>query len=1361
MPNDSAPAPVGSIPFVQTTPGVLEFVPLSSAIVDVVPDNVNVYVNPTGNDTTGDGTIANPFLTLPRAIESIETTGYNITAAITVVGALPVSVGITLDLNAGTIGERQYPIVIQGQSQTVVISDTVSSVTQDAVTGQWTLVNNGSTFISADVGKQVVFTSGPLAAYQPNAMAAPTALSAFIVKYVSATTCILSFAGTTLPVAGNGFNVVSNSSSLNLVNASLTDFTTWGFGDIRLDRLDLNVINGVGDTLNWTMTGSSMTWSGVKLNCSPGVLNLSASCDIGTTYGGYPTTVVTPANNFAGLYIEGTGNVVMTSFDAGNSWTLKNCGLAGVGTNSLTGDWQIDGSNVSGAWTLSGNSLCTLTNTLVDASSTTGGVKCISGNLSVSGCKIQNSTGTGLTCDGSNVSLASSTLTNNVTHLSCTDGGTLNITAAAVSLVTGAACKQTLSIVNGGRVNVQGSLSVSTTVAPGGVTLTPIYMNNGGRLYLSSNLTVSSSPAGAMYLSGYSTVQCGVLSLTSSSGNTLQLESGSLIEAGATTLVSSGGYCLFGEASNLVCTSLTATSTSNDTIWLDYGSVTTVTGNCGLTAVTGGANLFLRDASSFTVGGILTMTGIAGCSSQQGNSPLNVGSLVASATALTGSTLYCAGNSAVNSLGAVQVTAAGDNAIVLTFNGTMNCTALTILGTATNGLVINNRSGCDIASANITAKTSAITGNQMDITCSGDIVLATLGGVGTAALGCSGSSLVRAVNLTIGTSATGITYLDSNLEVATITITGATTGISATNSNLVSSGAVNVTATNLALSMSSSSKLQAGSTVSLTASAGVGTQLRSVSILNCTGLTVNSTGTSLDTDSSNCTSSTTIALTATAGSAFAGVASTIQCTGAMTVNQTVLSTLTGCTLKAGGAASFTNVTTAIITATGCSFSFGGSLTFATTLSAASFTMTAGSLFVSGAATFASVSLTGVTFNSNSTVLCSNANATALSCVNSTFSAGGVTCTSSLASGLQINGGLFTCSSYTGSGNNTGLSCNYASFNCTGAVTCNTCNTGVTSTGGNLQINGILTATGAIANAVSLTRATLNCNGMTCNGSGGSGIVLVSSTLSSTGTINAADSTTTSFNCTSSVVRATSLVVTNTAGVNAIQLSMATSQMYLTSSIDLSRTVVGTTGSTVAVLTGSRLSATTMTFTNAGAGALSLSDSELSLSGLNSNVITGGSPHVALDNSKARILGGTIQGTGGGEAYRLTNGSNMILNGATLNTTGGGGSGVNSLDSRFELANCVISNWVGSGVLCTRTSTGTLTGVTGTGNGGTGLKLVGTSTCSTNTSTVTGTGGDVKVGNIAAQTWATIATGAAATNVDYSAGAPTCCAVVAF
>ena len=1338
MPQDSVPAPVGCIPFVETTPGIAQWVPISEAIIDVTPTDIHIYVSPTGNDVTGTGTISAPFLTLPRCMEYISTTGYNSTALVTVVGNLPLSLSEPLNLRVGQKGEQTYPPVIQGQTPTVLASSTVSTTTQDAVTGLWTLITHDAIFSSGSVGDQVVFTSGVLSTYQPNAFLAATELSCMIAKYISTTSVLLAFGGAVLPTVGDGLELITASSALVVTNTSSSATLDLVFDDLVLNNITITIANDSGDVTSVTLNGGSLEISGVHWNTVLGSSVVSVECDLATTFTSLADGITTISNNYAGMFVGGTGLNSFDSSDSGDTITLLNSALAGSGSSSIEGALDFSSCVVEGLWMIESQTFSTLVNSLFDFLSTAGEIYNQSQYLTISDCTIQNSTSAGVSSTGI-TSVFGSALINNSTHLVAYDAGTIAVSSTA--LTTGAGCRQCLVAYGNGQIDVMGNLTLSTTVSGTGTTTAPIAIYNSGRIFVNGNLTLSSSPTSGAYVGQFGSLSCNNLSLNCSSLSSLDIEGGGAVNALAVTLGSTSGYSLYNINGTLNCTSLTAASTNSTCAYQDNISATNVTGTCSLTSTGSGAALTCSDGSTMVVGGAFSTSAGGVALDIHTSGQVTAGSISAVSTALSGSVVNSTGSASITSNGAVTITGAGDYGLSCSYGGTINAASLTVLGTTTQGIIVNNRGSIASGLTMIAANLDGISAVNAVITISSDLVC-TLSSVSSYGVSLSGGSTLTCNNFTANNATTGFTVINSTLSCAALTVTGATYGAVLTNAVIETSGIVAIGASNTCLIVTANTQWDGSGTATLTGSGSAnGITLATASNISQATLSIICPGTCIGGDSGFIVCGNTLTMTSTTGACVNVTATSIQSRNGMSMTQVTGSSMVGGVLNTGGL-TVSSSAGAGLTLSGTNCAFDGAATITST---AGNSFTASTIKLVGALTVTQLALVSCTVLGGGT-LTVNAIGTSdgLTSTDSSIDVPTLTCLAPSGTACTLFTSQLLCTNYTGTGSNLGLKASRGgNINVGNTINCNTCtNIGVSLANVTLIYGVALNCTGC-PTGLSCSNSIVNGVAMSLINGTGAGLNSNESAINLTSTLDCSNTAVTGFNQLSMIggsLTCSAIIANRAAGAGSAPL------------INFLRTIVN-------IISGN------ITMSNAGASGCVINQGTLIFfaGGFVSTALNSG-VHVSVSDSQLVCGTSTIGGGGGSGGFSITAGSNAVLTGVTVDGTGATGDGIQVDTSRLIIGSSSISNWSGSGIHYVKGGTGALTGVTSTAgaNGVYGVQCDQTTHISTNTSVVTGTSGDVKVGAVAAPTsWANIAGGLSANITDAGSVHPKDVWVVAF
>jgi hypothetical protein len=372
----------------------------------VSPTDVVVYVSSAGNDVNGTGAIGAPYLTLPRAFQSIASTGWDRSATVVIAStAFSIPAGI-LRLVPGPLGRQQYPVHIvgggNGTGRTLVGTNTISSLNTLPTNSQMPVSFNASGSYNSvpfagtlSTGYIVRFITGPLSAYTPTAIlggSTPTLGVQQVEAYITSTANTYSYyapdaAGVnTYPAAGNAFEVYQTATTVTVPTDAVVVQST--ASKIVWRNLNFQFAGAVGtDRGAVVFDGVDTELYGVSVLPCAGLFAFkaaNATCDAGgyTTNSGcpqspwqVPTMLGTCINTTAPggyLYEENTlarfqfkssvflgqgsmrGNVDLFGCYLAGAWqltaadsylTLKNCALQGSTVRALAGG-AVDLANV-------------------------------------------------------------------------------------------------------------------------------------------------------------------------------------------------------------------------------------------------------------------------------------------------------------------------------------------------------------------------------------------------------------------------------------------------------------------------------------------------------------------------------------------------------------------------------------------------------------------------------------------------------------------------------------------------------------------------------------------------------------------------------------------------------------------------------------------------------------------------------------------------------------------------------------------------------------------------------------------------------------------------------------------------------
>lgn len=1347
MPKETTPAPIGTIPFVKTTAGVAEWTPISEAVTDAVPENSTVYVSPTGNDVTGTGTALLPFATLPRAIQSLGSTGYEQIGRVIVLGSLTIAPNSILDLAASGPGAQTYPIVIQSSTSNIADSSTVQLVTTDTVTGLWTLTSVDPIFAASDVGSKIVFTSGALSTYQKDAYTAPTSVSAFISGYISPSEVTLSYRGTTLPTVGDSFNMVDNGSLLTFQNPGTSLQTTASTNKLHFDNIDIILSNSGAGSMDLEFLGE-VIMSGVRLITSGGT-SLLMSKQITTTWQEYSTSVTVCSNNLSGVFIEAIDPL---TFGAElNEISLINSCLSTDSNASLRGVWSLTGCCSLGNWSLSGGNEAKLSYSDLDFSNTLGGVAMSGNRCEVSSCLIRNSSGYGFYCSGGTVAVQETTFENNASQVYAV-GGASGINFELCSWVAGPNTYQVFGLVDGALISVQGSVSTSTQDSGGSLSESPISLTNGAELYLTGNLTITGSPLRGCYMEGYSKLQCSNLTLTCTAQTGLTLDGGASIDCGGLS-VTSGGTAVSMDGSDISCTGLTVNSTSPSVaMQVLLGSSIVVNGDLTLTATTSTIGINIYDKSQVVVTGNATISALESTVSIQTSSTLSCNDFSSNTTASVGANTYIANYSTCNIRGNLVINARGDQGLTLTFGGLMTATTATITGTGLDtGVLANNRGSGRFSTLNIVATAVGLDIAGCDIVVTGALAVnGTTTGIGIRQ---RSASSIRTDSIAVNQTTTAHDVEDSIFVTAAgYSVINSGTGLLMVSSQADVGTTLSITtSTGTAMDMQRSSRLSSLTSTITSTGPGVTTVLLdSISSFTTTSSTITSASNAVTTTASNFLSSGAVTLNASSGVGINGFAGTFAARGTFTINQQGTSGFQGTSVvasamvfnsTAGGGCSFI----------GCDVTTSGGMTFSTTsgnaftnsdvkvqgnLIGITTTILSSNITVNGSATFTSPTGTAVLIR-NSKANFNNISAT-------TTVAGAIACRIE-DSTVNFDNNLTTI------GSTNGIRIADSNVTCSNVTANNCTTTGITVVGSNVRfvdmlanncLNGIFIDQGSI-----ITASALSTNNCTDTGLSIGGSQAYLNTISSNSTLRPIR-----FNRGCDVTVAGAISATKATGDGNISLEVVSGR-FSCNNLDVSITAGTATNSTIRI-EDSTATCTTVTCLNSGTSALAIeAESQVKIATFNSTNVNGGQ-HINCQSSTLTIQGGTI--TGGTlsttSGILLQQASKANITGITIDNPGLSSTvGVRVSGANIRIANTIIRNCLGSAILTTG-ALGSIATVSGTGNGQYGVQATGATNITSSTNTVTGTLGDVLLGARGVKTWANIATGQSQHVSDYNSNA---------
>ncbi|HVU33753.1 MAG TPA: autotransporter-associated beta strand repeat-containing protein [Opitutaceae bacterium] len=669
-------------------------------------------------------------------------------------GTTTVSAGATLELAGGISLANAMSVVGGGLNGAGAIHAVTGS---NSLSG--TITETADATLSADTGAALIL-GGPLTGTNTDTyVTGPGAVTLGAITTGNGNLILNSTGTVTLNGAANTFTGLTTVNSGTLVLAKAAG-TTAVAGNLLINggAVQLNASNQIANTSTVSLAGSgSLNLNGYSETLDQ--LNSSSSASSVLLGGGALTinAINNQNSNFAGslggtsassFTIDGTGKVNLSG---------NNSGFAGT-FNVTSGTLNVSATAALGSSTVAVSS---------------------GGNFQLQG---------GITASNS-ISIVGSGTSNNGAIENFAGNNALNGTIT----LTGASAIESDS----------GILTLGGTVGLGGNTLT---VGGSGGTSISGTVTgtggITKTDAGTLTLSGANTYSGGT---TVSAGTVRASSNGSLGSAGAT--VASGATLQLGSGVTVANgITLNGTGTSNNGALESVGT-SSYTGTLTLAS----ASRVQSDAGMFTLGGTVAL----------GTNALTIGG--AANTTITGSVT---GTGGITKVDAGSLTLAGTTGMTgrLTVNaGTATLAATNALASSATltinnggGLVVNSGLSQTIAGLTTTSGATITIGSNATLTVnssSASSLLSSVGGAGTLAYTGGGNlTLGSGLNVagtlsfggtTIGGTPTTTLYLNGNVNIGTLRITGDTildfgnsTATSLNASNLIITNGAKVTVVN-------------------------------------------------------------------------------------------------------------------------------------------------------------------------------------------------------------------------------------------------------------------------------------------------------------------------------------------------------------------------------------------------------------------------------------------------------------------------------------------------------------------------------------------------------------------------------------
>jgi hypothetical protein len=425
-----------------------------------VPSSLILYVSANGNDLTGDGTFGNPFATLPRAFKDIRIIGYISSATVIIKNDAPFIINSGIQsLNSGTRGTQNAPIIISGESQTVLDSSTVLTATQDTTGSQLITINVSAPPLQPfAVGQIIKFTSGTLVG------------QSFYVANVASLTSIL-IAGSQLPANPDTFDILQNTTNVRIngiVGLQGIDDTNIVFQNLNVTFE--NISNASIEFINIPTTflsGINIT----NLSANALLVNTNSYLQVGEFL---PSTGTVTTPSYIGIFVD--NSTAAKTFNQLSS----DLSLSTISGSVFLGNATNNNLVIQGPFETVNNSYF----------SSTGGIQVQNNSATIQNLLLQNSKVTAAVITAASNS-AELVISNIVINSSTASGifatNTGRITLGANINITGAAVGGAIASSMGGSVICTVSPTFGTNVA------NCIFLFNGGQFYSNADITANTS----------------------------------------------------------------------------------------------------------------------------------------------------------------------------------------------------------------------------------------------------------------------------------------------------------------------------------------------------------------------------------------------------------------------------------------------------------------------------------------------------------------------------------------------------------------------------------------------------------------------------------------------------------------------------------------------------------------------------------------------------------------------------------------------------------------------------------------------------------------------------------------------------
>lgn len=448
----------------------------------------DVYVNTTGNDTSGNGSIDNPYLTILKGIDSVDPNGTIHIADGTYKDTG--NINLTINKSMTLIGRSKSGTIIDGQGQgsiftinqgiTVTFQDL--TLTNASTTKKGGAINNNGTIIvsncnfnknTATIFGGAIYNNGTLTVSNCNftqntAMGGGAIYNDGILQVISST-----FNNNTVPNGVGG--AIANYGNLNMTNCTFNNNSGWFYGGAIYNSKNLNMTRS---TFNNNTAGSG----GAIYNYATGVLNITKTSFNNNT-----------ADNSEGgaIYNYGTltlTNSTLTGNTAVNGGAIYNEGILTIAGSTLANNTATD--NDGGAIYNTANGTLTIEKSTFTGNTAEfdgGAISIWGGTITITETAFNNNTayyGGAICSIKGTINITNSTFTGNTASF----GGAIDAYQGELNITDSTLTNNTAKAWGGAIDNNQGKLTVKNSTLTGNTA-----KFDGGAIHNSGILTITES----------------------------------------------------------------------------------------------------------------------------------------------------------------------------------------------------------------------------------------------------------------------------------------------------------------------------------------------------------------------------------------------------------------------------------------------------------------------------------------------------------------------------------------------------------------------------------------------------------------------------------------------------------------------------------------------------------------------------------------------------------------------------------------------------------------------------------------------------------------------------------------------------